>query len=132
MATPYSKNRRTVTIIDSDVRGGTGVGLVALVEIAALVIGGIVQSYSERAYERPRHVQVGMFVRRGKPKSLYRPGSSTDVVVLQKGRAEFAGDLLANLRKTGAYSRFSHALGRPMVETEVNVRSLVAKRRSDT
>lgn len=132
MATPYSKNRRTVTIIDSDVRGGTGVGLVALVEIAALVIGGIVQSYSERAYERPRHVQVGMFVRRGKPKSLSRPGSSTDVVVLQKGRAEFAGDLLANLRKTGACSRFSHALGRPMVETEVNVRSLVAKRRSDT
>ena len=30
VATPYSRNRRTVTIIDTDVSGGSGVGLVAM------------------------------------------------------------------------------------------------------
>lgn len=36
--TPYSKNRRTVTIIDTDVPGGTQVGQVAMVEIVALML----------------------------------------------------------------------------------------------
>jgi phosphatidylserine decarboxylase len=34
IVTPYSKNRRVVTIIDTDVAGGTGAGLVAMIEVA--------------------------------------------------------------------------------------------------
>ena len=129
MATPYSKNRRAVTVVDSDVEGGTGVGLVALIEIAALMIGGIVQCYSARAYENPRPVEPGLFVERGRPKSLYRPGSSTDVVVFQKERVEFASDLVENLRNRQATSRFSVGFGGDLVETELKVRSLLATKR---
>ena len=45
----YSKNKRIVTIIDTDIPGGTGVGKIAMVEIVALMIGDIVQCYSEEA-----------------------------------------------------------------------------------
>ena len=79
--TPFSKNRRVVTIIDSDVAGGTGVGLVAMIEVVALMIGDIVQCYSARRYEAPRPVvRRGCSSKRGQPKSLYRPGSSVDLV----------------------------------------------------
>lgn len=98
IATPYSKNRRTVTIIDTDVPGGTGIGLVAMVEIAALMIGGIIQCYSERRYDAPRPVEAGLLLQRGCPKSLYQPGSSTDVVIFQHRRTVFAPDLLRNQR----------------------------------
>jgi phosphatidylserine decarboxylase len=37
--TPYSMNKRIVTIIDSDVSGGTGAGLVAMIEVVAFMIG---------------------------------------------------------------------------------------------
>jgi phosphatidylserine decarboxylase len=43
MVRPYSKNKRVVTIIDTDVEGGTGIGLVAMIEVVALMIGDIVQ-----------------------------------------------------------------------------------------
>ena len=43
LVTPYSKNKRVVTIIDTDVPGGSGVGLVAMIEIVALMIGQVVQ-----------------------------------------------------------------------------------------
>ena len=36
--TPYSKNKRVVTIIDTDLPGGSCVGLVAMVEVVALMI----------------------------------------------------------------------------------------------
>ena len=45
---PFSKNKRVVTVVDTDVPGGTGVGLVAMIEVAALMIGDIVQCYSPR------------------------------------------------------------------------------------
>ena len=35
VATPFSKNKRVVTIVDTDVEGGTGVGLVAMIEVVA-------------------------------------------------------------------------------------------------
>src|SRR5690606_29907697 len=72
LVTPYSKNKRFVTVIDTDVEGGTGVGLVAMVEIVALMIGEIVQCYSDERYDAPRPVEPGLFLRRGAPKSLYR------------------------------------------------------------
>ncbi|MBN2687788.1 MAG: phosphatidylserine decarboxylase, partial [Deltaproteobacteria bacterium] len=53
IATPCSKNKRIVTIIDTDVEGGTGIGLVAMIEIVALMIGDIVQCYSTVRYENP-------------------------------------------------------------------------------
>jgi phosphatidylserine decarboxylase len=36
LAAPFSKNRRVVTIIDTDVANGSGVGLVAMIEVVAL------------------------------------------------------------------------------------------------
>jgi phosphatidylserine decarboxylase len=128
VATPYSRNRRAVTLIDTDVPEGTGVGLVAMFEVVALMIGGIVQSYCDHHYDNPRPIRPGMFLRRGQPKSLYRPGSSTDVLVFQPGRVEFAPDLLANQSRP-ASSRFTHGFGQPLVETDVKVRSLIATRR---
>ena len=128
VATPYSKNKRVVTVIDTDVPGGTGVGLVAMVEVVALMIGEIVQRYSETRYDSPVDVRPGMFLVKGVPKSLYRPGSSTDVLLFQKGRISFAPDILDNLCAPGVESRFSAGFGAPLVETDLAVRSPVAFR----
>jgi Phosphatidylserine decarboxylase len=124
--TPYSKNTRTVTVIDTDVEGGSQAGLVAMIEVTALMIGQVLQCYSRERYESPRPVTVGMFVERGCPKSLYRPGSSTDALLFQRGRVAFDEDLIDNLRRRDARSRFSQGFGRPLVETEVTARSRIA------
>ncbi len=126
MITPYSKNRRIVTIIDTDVEGGTGVGLVAMIEVVAMMIGDIVQCYSDTGYDWPQRVRPGMFVAKGQPKSLYRPGSSTDILLFQKGRVCFADDLVEKARRSDVTSRFSIGFGQPLVEVEVRVRSLLA------
>ncbi|MGH9937855.1 MAG: phosphatidylserine decarboxylase [Blastocatellia bacterium] len=126
--TPYSKNARAVTIIDTDVSGGTRVGLVAMIEVVALMIGQVAQCYSRERYDAPQPISPGMFVERGCPKSLYRPGSSTDVLLFERGRIRFDDDLLRNLRRRDAQSRFSQGFGQPLVETEVTVRSRIAAR----
>jgi phosphatidylserine decarboxylase len=125
--TPLSKNRRVVTVLDTDVPDGTGVGLVAMIEVVALMIGNVVQVYSEDGYKNPRSVAKGMFMKKGVPKSLYRPGSSTDVLLFQKDRIRFAEDLIHNQKHQGIHSRFSVGFGLPLVETEVKVRSPIAK-----
>jgi phosphatidylserine decarboxylase len=129
IATPYSKNKRVVTIINTDVSGGTGVGLVAMVEVVALMIGDIVQAYSAEAYNAPRQIEPGMFLHKGQPKSLYRPGSSTDILVFQEGRVDFASDILDNMRLTGVSSRFTQGFKKPLVETDIRVRSLLGTAR---
>lgn len=126
--TPYSKNRRVVTVIDSDVPGGTGVGLVAMIEVVALMIGDITQAYSSHRYDEPQPVETGMFLAKGQPKSLYRPGSSTDILIFQPGRINIAQDLLHNVSRSGVSSRFSQGFGRTLVETDIQVRSLIATR----
>ena len=126
--TPFSKNKRVVTVIDTDQPGGTQIGLVAMVEVVALMIGEIVQCYSAERYDDPQHIRPGMFVHKGQPKSLYRPGSSVDVLFFQQGRMEFDADLLANSRRTEVQSRFTHAFRHPLVETEVQVRSSIGRR----
>ena len=126
MITPYSKNKRVVTIIDTDVAGGTGVGHVAMVEVVAMMIGDIVQYYSDTGYDHPLRIRPGMFLSKGQPKSLYRPGSSTDILLFEKGRVHFAEDLLTKGRRTDVHSRFSLGFGRPLVEVELQVRSLIA------
>jgi phosphatidylserine decarboxylase len=125
--TPYSKNRRTATIIDTDVVGGTQVGLVAMVEVVALMIGEIVQAYSIWRYNDPQPVTPGMFVKRGQPKSLFRPGSSVDLLFFEPGRMVFDADLSANCRRTEVQSRFSTGFRQPLVETDVRVRSSIGK-----
>jgi phosphatidylserine decarboxylase len=132
LATLHAKNRRVVTVIDTDVAGGSGVGLVALIEVVALMIGDIVQCYSEREYDDPRPVVKGMWLTKGCPKSLYRPGSSTDILLFQPNRVTFCDDLCRNLVRTDVQSRFSSGLGRPLVETDVRVRSTIAVKRPAT
>lgn len=128
LSASFSKNRRVVTIIDTDVPGGTGAGRVAMIEVAALMIGDIVQCYSETGYDDPREVVPGLFLKKGMPKSLYRPGASTDVLIFEKGRVAFSDDILGNLLRTDAVTRFSEGFGRPLVETEVRVRQEIARR----
>ena len=126
VATPYSKNKRVVTIIDTDLPGGTQIGLVAMIEVVALMIGDIVQCYSENRYADPAPVGSGMLIKKGAPKSLFRPGSSTVVLVFQKERARFADDITANMAYDGAESIFSRGFDQPLVESDVKVRSLIA------
>jgi phosphatidylserine decarboxylase len=128
VVTPLSKNQRCVTVIDTDVPHGSRVGLVAMIEVGALMIGGIVQCYSDERYERPRPVEPGLFLRRGAPKSRYRPGGSTDVLLFEKGRIRFREDLVRNQQRTDVASRFSTGFGYPLAETDVCVRSAVAER----
>ncbi len=124
--TPLSKNRRVVTIIDTDVPGGSQIGKVAMLEIVALMIGDIVQAYSAERYDAPQGLEKGMFVVKGAPKSLYRPGSSTDVVLFEPGRVAFAADLLENQQRRDVSSRFCAGFNKPLVETDIQVRSLLA------
>ncbi|OGT98566.1 MAG: phosphatidylserine decarboxylase [Geobacteraceae bacterium GWC2_48_7] len=127
VATPYSKNKRVVTIIDTDVPGGTAVGLVAMIEVVALMIGDIVQAYSTQGYDAPWQIERGMFLQKGQPKSLYRPGSSTDLLIFQKGRMEFEADIRENMSRTGVESRFTQGFQKPLVETDIRVRSLLGR-----
>ena len=126
--TPYSKNRRSVVILDTDVPEGTQVGRVAIIEIAALMVGDVVQYYSADRYRSPVPVQPGMLLERGAVKGLFRPGGSTVVLVFQSGRVAFAEDLLRNRLRADVETRFSLGFGRPLVETDLPVRSLLARR----
>ncbi len=126
LATPYSKNKRMVTVIDTDVEGGSRVGLVAMIEVTALMIGDIKQAYSQHGYADPADVCEGLFVEKGRPKSLYRPGSSVDILIFEKDKVCFCDDILANMRRADAKGRFCHGFGQPLVETDVAVRSTIA------
>ncbi|MBK9137951.1 MAG: phosphatidylserine decarboxylase [Verrucomicrobia bacterium] len=119
----HAKNRRAITVIDTDVPGGSRAGLVIMVEVVALMIGEVVQCYSDERYDHPRPVEAGMFLRRGAPKSLFRPGSSTVVLLFERGRVAFDPDLTRNQARVDVQSRFSAAFGHPQVETDLAVRS---------
>jgi len=127
LATPYSKNKRTVTVIDTNVPGGSIVGRVAMIEVVALMIGDILQCYSSKNYDAPRTVEKGMFLKVGQPKSLFRPGSSTTVLIFQKDQVQFCPEIISNMRHPFAQSRFSLNFKTPLVETDVKVRSIIAK-----
>lgn len=126
VVTPISKNGRTVTVIDTDVPGGTQVGLVAMVEVVALMIGRLEPRYSEVRYEQPRSLRAGDFVRRGAVKSLFRPGSSSVVLLFERDRVVFACDLARNAVRHDVTSLLSFGFGQPLVETDVQVRSPIA------
>ena len=98
-----------------------------MIEVAALMIGAVDQCYSEQGYDNPRPVAVGMMLRKGVPKSLFRPGSSTDILVFQKGQVRFSNDLIINQGRADVQSRFTLGFGLPLAETETEVRSLIAR-----
>ena len=129
LASHHAKNRRVVTIVDTDVAGGSNIGLVAMIEVVALMIGDIVQCYSATGYDNPQSVVKGMRLDKGCPKSLYRPGSSTDILLFQQDAITFSADLRNNVGRRDVRSRFSSGLGRPLVETDVKVRSTIAVKR---
>jgi phosphatidylserine decarboxylase len=126
LITPVSKNRRVVTILDTNCPTGSKVGRVAMIEVVALMIGQIEQRYSEYRYENPRAIQKGMLLQAGAPKALFRPGSSTVVLLFQRDRIRFARDLVENQQRSGIENRFSLILGESVTETDVAVRSLLA------
>ena len=125
----HNHNRRVMTILDTDVDGGARIGLVAMVEVAALMIGEIVQCYSAEGYADPCPVVRDMRLERGCPKSLFRPGSSTDILLFQKDRIVFAEDLRRNQVRQDVCSRYSLGFGAPLVETDLQVRSTIARAR---
>jgi len=125
---PFSKNRRTVTIFDTDHAGGTGIGLVAMIEVAALMIGDIAQCYSAERYENPVPVEPGLFVERGCVKSLFRPGSSTVILLFQPGRMMFSDDLVSIRHRADVISRYSSGWGQTLTEADVAVRESIGYR----
>lgn len=124
--TPYSKNSRVVTVMDTDVPGGSNVGKVAMIEVAAMMIGIIEQCYSKRFYDDPCDIHPGMFLEKGQPKSLFRPGSSTVILVFETGRIQFSRDIVDNMHRMDGESRFTTWFGKPLLETAVRVRETVA------
>ncbi len=124
---PLSKNKRVVTVIDTDVDGGTNCGLVIMVELVAMMIGKIVQCYSEDRYDSPKPINIGYFLKKGCVKSLFRPGSSTVILFFQENRVKFSDDIIKNSLRADVKSRFSENFTRPIVETEVKVRETIAE-----
>ncbi|MCA1932976.1 MAG: phosphatidylserine decarboxylase, partial [Calditerrivibrio sp.] len=130
IVTPLSMNKRIVTIIDTDVRDGSNVGIVAFVEVVAMMIGEISQEYSSEKYNDPTPLQEGDFAMKGQPKSLYKPGSSTDIVIFEKNKITFDSDILEFSRKNDITSRYTSGFNIPLVEIKVRVRERIGKRRS--
>jgi phosphatidylserine decarboxylase len=126
LLTPYSKNRRVVTVLDTDCDGGEQIGYVAMIEVVALMVGQIEQRYSEERYDDPQPMQRGMLLQKGAPKALFRPGSSTVVLLFQPGRVSFARDLVRNQQRPGVRSHYAAKFGLPVIETDVKVRTLLA------
>lgn len=129
--TPYSKNKRVVTIINTDFPGGTQVGLVAMIEVVALMIGDILQCYCHYHYDHPVSVEKGLFLRKGQPKSLFRPGSSTVLLFFEKDRLRFSDDIAANMFSSDVKNIFCQKFDQHLIETDVKVRSLIGTRRGE-
>lgn len=75
----FGENKRAVTRLDS-----VGFGPIAIVEVGALCVGSIVQTY------RPGHVE------RGAEKGMFKFGGSTMVLLFARGRVRFDDDLVSN------------------------------------
>jgi phosphatidylserine decarboxylase len=123
----YAVNRRAVTFYDTDVQDGSHVGIVAQIDVAAMMIGQLESRFSTYRYAHPKALAVGDFVPRGSPVSLFRPGSSTSIVIWDGRRAEVSHELVANSKRRDLRSRFSDWLGQPWVETRVAVRQSISE-----
>jgi phosphatidylserine decarboxylase len=125
----YSKNKRFVTIIDTNIQGGSKIGYVAMIEIVAMMIGQVVQCYSEKYYDSPQNIYRGLFIKKGQPKSLFKPGSSTTMLFFEKNKIQFCEDLIRNQKRRDIKSRFSFNLVDKIVETDLRVRSPLGYRK---
>jgi phosphatidylserine decarboxylase len=96
-----------------------------MIEVVALMIGDIIQSYSDHHYDNPTPVGTGLFMKKGQPKSLFRPGSSTVILFFEKDSIRFADDIIANMSAYGVQSLYNEGFSRHLVETDVKVRSLI-------
>ncbi|MBZ0274482.1 phosphatidylserine decarboxylase [bacterium] len=122
-----AENARHVTLIDTDAGGGTGVGLVAVVPVAALVIGKIVMRYSPRGYDEAQSVAEGLFIERGKPMGYFAPGSSTVVALFERGRVTACPDIVdLQYRDAGAAVYGPQMTGRPIAEVKLDARDVIA------
>lgn len=124
---PYIANLRRVTVIDTDVDGGSNIGLIVVVNVAAMMIGRIEDAYCELRYDVPSTLAPGDFVRAGQPMALFRPGSSTSIVLWSQSRARHVAALARNACRTDVNSRFSQWLLAPWVESAVRVREALAE-----
>ena len=127
LLTPFSKNRRVVTILDTDCPNGSAVGRRR-------------DDRGGRAHGRPNRAALQRISLRksaacreracscapARPRRCSVPGSSTVVLLFQRDRIRFAQDLIDNQHRGGVQSRFSLTLGEPLTETDVAVRSLLA------
>lgn len=127
LVTPFSKNKRAITIIDTDVKNGSHMGFVGIIEVAALMIGGIKQCYSDYRYDNPKPITIGMYLKKGQPKSLFMPGSSTVVLLFQPNKVKFSEDLVQNMKNNLVLSRYTTGFGIPLAETDTKVRSTIGK-----
>ncbi len=124
-----SDNARAVAVIDTDVNEGTGVGLVAVIPVAAQVIGKIVWAASEHGYDAPRTVAPGLFVRRGRPMGYFAPGSSTVVALFQPGRVLVDSDLTTLMARDDVPTVYTaDVFGRRVAEVAVRVNEGFATR----
>jgi phosphatidylserine decarboxylase len=72
-----------------------------------------------------------MFIEKSGPEKLVSTGRQRPCYIFQKERIEFAGDLIRNLTRTDAVTRYSEGLGRSLVETDVKVRSTIGYRKEE-
>ena len=124
-----SSNRRVVVVIDTDGEGGTCVGQVAVIPVAAQVIGRIEMAYSDSGYDSPAPVREGLAVRKGQPMGAFHPGSSTVVLLFEPGRATWCPDLAQHRDRSDTKTRYAERIfGRNLTETFLRVRDAVAYR----
>jgi phosphatidylserine decarboxylase len=74
-----AQNKRVVTMMKSDACGS-----VAVVEVGATMVGGIVQTYEPGS------------VRKGDEKGYFKFGGSCVIILFQQGRVKFARDIVEN------------------------------------
>ena len=89
------QNKRVVTMLKSP-----ALGTVAIVEIGATMVGGIVQTYAPGS------------VRKGGEKGYFKFGGSCVITLFQRGRVKFASDVLRNTEAgLETYARIGDRLG---------------------
>ena len=92
----YCLNKRTLCEIDTDLYGK-----VLLMEIGAMFVGSIVQTY-----------RAGMHVNKGEEKCYFKFGGSTSIMFFGKGAIDFDKDLVENSKNSlETYVRMGEKIG---------------------
>ena len=125
LLTPFSKNRRVVTILDTDCADGSAVGRVAMIEVVALMVGQIEQRYSEHRYENPRASRRECSCGQARPRRCFAPAAARSFC--SSSPIAFASPTTwwRTSIADGVQNRFSLSWA-SLTETDVAVRSLLA------